>query len=516
MQRAVLAAQERHRLFPLPEADTRLPLRAVVIVGVSGGVDSVCLAHALHALAGPLGLAIHIAHVDHGLRPDAGADAAFVAETARAWGVPCHVAQVAVERGPAPGRAAEGVEAAARRARYAALRRIALDVTPPGQTPVVAVAHSMDDQAETVLLRLARGSGAAGLAAMRPVAQLEAGPESEGAASPPVRLVRPLLAVRRSALLDYAARHGLAWVEDPTNADPAFARNRVRHVILPELARVNPGVVEVLARTAEVMAHEAGRLAALDAALLALLALEQAAGVRAVLDLAGLRALGRADQLGALRAALAAAFPANEAIAYDQIGRILDRLATAPGGSGPHPLAGGLAWTAVRARPRCDGETGGAALCLHRAGALPYEPEHPWLPPGHAPLPLAVPSVTAVTTVTTVTTAGAGWRLHVAPAGEDASREARAGWRARLAVPEGAALLLATPRPGLRVTPLGMGGGRKTLGDYFTARKVTPALRAGWPLVVDGESGSVLWVCGLGVMEGRAGRAVEMWWEWET
>jgi tRNA(Ile)-lysidine synthetase-like protein len=173
-------------------------------------------------------------------------------------------------------------------------------------------------------------------------------------------------------------------------------------------------------------------------------------------------------------------------------------------------MPGGIAWTAVRARPRWGGETDGPALCLHRADALPYAPEHPWLAPGHAPLPLAVPSVTA---------AGEGWRLHVAD-GKAADvaepKDRAAGWQARLAVPEGTALLLATPRPGMRVAPAGMTGGRKTLGDFFTDRKVTPALRAGWPLVVDRESGAVLWVCGLGVMEARAGRAVDLWWEREA
>lgn len=505
LQQALLAAHTRHALLPAGPDPAR---PAVVVLGVSGGLDSVCLAHALHALAARLGIALHVAHVDHGLRPGSAADAEFVARLAQAWGLSCRVVRVEVERRGNQG--AEGIEAAARRARYTALCRATRDVTPPGQAPTLAVGHTMDDQAETVLLRMARGSGVAGLSAMRPVTLLHANGEAEH----PVRLVRPLLGIRRAALAEYAARHGLTWAEDPTNADLSLARNRVRRVLLPELEQINPGIVATLARTAEVMAGEAGRLARLDAALLHSLTPPDAApesGVRAVLDLDGLRRLERADQLGALRTALAAAFGDSAAANFADVAGITARL-DAPGAvsSGPHPLAGGLAWTLVRARPRWADRAGSAALCLHRTGALPHAPDHPWLEPGQPAVPLAVPSATQV----------GAWVLH-AVAGAAAGTAVLAAatpdlWRAEVAVADETRLLLTTPRPGLRVAPAGMAGRRKTLGDFFTDRKVAPALREGWPLVVDAAGEAVLWVCGLAHTDNAAqagGQTVTLWWE---
>ena len=199
-----------------------------VLIAVSGGADSVALLHVLHALAPSFHLDLHVVHVDHGLRQDSGRDADFVRALAARLGVPCDVAAVTVARGGS-------LEAQARLARYAALEACADRI----QAGRIAVGHTRDDQAETVLMRLLQGAGPRGLAGI---------PPRRG------RVIRPLLDVGRRDIVAALQRAGLSWVEDPSNDDPKFLRNRVRHELLPMLAssyQVN--VVEALVRTASRM-----------------------------------------------------------------------------------------------------------------------------------------------------------------------------------------------------------------------------------------------------------------------
>lgn len=205
-----------------------------VTVAVSGGADSVALLEAMHLLAPEFGITLEVAHVNHRLRgAESEADAAFVAGLAAAHDLRCHVME-------APVTAGSNVEEAAREARLACFRTLG------GR---VATGHTRDDQAETVLLRLLRGAGAAGLAGVLPVTR-------EG-------LIRPLLEVPREALRGWARDRGLAWREDATNALGVFARNRIRAQLLPELERDwNPAVREVLARTAAVSRADEAFLAA--------------------------------------------------------------------------------------------------------------------------------------------------------------------------------------------------------------------------------------------------------------
>jgi tRNA(Ile)-lysidine synthase len=195
------------------------------------------------------------AHLDHSLRPGSADDAAFCAELCRALDVPLRAGTADVR-----GRAARergGLEQAARRERYAFLRR----VREEEGAVAVAVAHTRDDQAETLLLRLLRGAGATGLGGMRP---------RRG------DVVRPLLAVSRQEVLAHLRERGLAWREDPSNADTAHRRNRVRHELLPYLEeRFNPGIRAALARTASVLADEAAHVRAEAESLLAGIAREQ-------------------------------------------------------------------------------------------------------------------------------------------------------------------------------------------------------------------------------------------------
>ena len=199
-----------------------------VVVAVSGGADSTALLLLLAELSDELGIVLHVAHFDHRTRPKQSAeDADFVAKLANRVGAPIRV-----------GRAAKPTktEDAARTARYEFLRRAASEI---GAT-AIATGHTRDDQAETVLLHMTRGSGIAGLAAMRPL--------REG-------IARPLLSIGRKETVAICRAAGIRPRSDPTNRSLKFARNRIRREVLPELAKINPRASEAIARLADAAAE---------------------------------------------------------------------------------------------------------------------------------------------------------------------------------------------------------------------------------------------------------------------
>lgn len=205
------------------------------LVAYSGGIDSTVLLHAL--LASENDLPVLAVHVDHGLHADSADWAERCRRNAERFGVPFHAVRVAVEPG-----AAGGVEAAARDARYCALRSLV------AAGDCLLSGHHEDDQAETLLLNLMRGSGPAGLAGIGAVQ-----PFGEG------RLLRPMLGVAGAAIAAYAAHHGLDWIEDPSNVETRFDRNFMRREILPRLASRWPAVRRQLRRSAA-LAGEASAL----------------------------------------------------------------------------------------------------------------------------------------------------------------------------------------------------------------------------------------------------------------
>jgi len=209
-----------HRLF---EAGDK------VAVAVSGGPDSMALLHALWEVQGRLKLSLEVVGIDHGLRPEAGAELAVV--RARAEDLELPFVALAVDVKAARGRGV-GLQDAARRVRLEALARFAA----ARGARRVALGHQADDQAETVLFRIVRGTGLAGLAGI----PYERGP-----------FVRPLLDVRRSEIQRYLRRRSIPFASDPSNADLRFARARVRHRLLPALAEENPRVVPALLALAE-------------------------------------------------------------------------------------------------------------------------------------------------------------------------------------------------------------------------------------------------------------------------
>ncbi len=404
------------------------------MVAVSGGADSVALLHLLARLAPAWRLRLHVLHVDHGLREGSARDAELVRALGARLAVPVDVATVTV----AP---SGSLEAAARRARYDALEAAAERVGAQR----IATGHTADDQAETVLMRLVGGTGVRGLAGIPPVRG---------------RVIRPLIACHRAALVEELVRAGIEWVEDPTNADPRFLRNRIRHELLPRLVEsYNPAIVEALVRLAGRARETVSALERAGAAELARLAVFAPGAV--TLPLAELRALPRPAAAEVLRQAAAALGGHAPLRAWAHRG--LRRLLAAPPPRRAFRL-GGVTLEASGPRVRLA------------VGPLPDLAERRLSVPGRLPLPEI------------------GKALEATLAGADRYALPREKGRAAFdadALP--GALVVRARRPGDRLEPFG-GGERKLKGLLIDA-KVPRWERGRIPLVE--AHGRILWVAGV-------------------
>jgi len=231
-----------------------VPAHSSILIGLSGGVDSVVLLHLLHQLAPRFSWRLSALHVHHGISPNADSWAAFCTELCAGYAVPLWVEHVDI----APLRE-HGIEAAARRLRHAVFARQPADF--------VALAHHVDDQAETLLLQLLRGAGVKGAAAMPVLSSSKRPLLAKREGSP--KLLRPLLHCSRREILGYATAHGLRWIEDESNADDSYPRNFLRHRVLPLLEERFPACRDTLARSAQHFAEASellDDLARLDAA----------------------------------------------------------------------------------------------------------------------------------------------------------------------------------------------------------------------------------------------------------
>ena len=438
-----------------------------VLVALSGGADSVALLLILRELerAGAVVVA-GAAHLNHLLRgADADADEAFCAALAARLGVPFLAGRVDVA---ALARAAKrSLEDAARTARYAFLERAADTL----DADAIAVAHTKDDQAETFLLRLLRGAGARGLAAIHPRAG---------------RVIRPLIDLERAALREYLAAGGQAFREDATNADVSIPRNRVRHQLIPLLeSRFSPGVVDVLAREAALARDDEDFLQgeAIKLADRIVLTGRTPGPADIHLDIAGLlrapRALASRVVLGALQRQAG-----SRPIHFDHVERVFALAAAGSGGA--------------VSLPGQDAVTTGGVVVLRPAG--PKSRGSPKREGGgnSFAFSLSIPGEVALDPQKLTVTAE---RLP----GTDAARARPMKWAARGAEVGVAAAALRLPlavrsrRPGDRFRPLGAPGARK-LQDFFVDRKVPRGERDTVPLVVD-ASDRIVWVVGQTVAE---------------
>ncbi len=197
----------------------------ICYVAYSGGLDSTVLLHFLKQQHYP----VHAIHINHQLQSQSTQWAEHCAQQCKAWNIPCTVKTVDVNK-----QVGESLESAAREARYAVFKEILVE------NSIICTAHHQDDQAETLLLQLLRGSGVAGLAAMPVNASLGKG-----------YLCRPFLSVSRASLHEYAINHGLKWIEDPSNEKTEFDRNYIRHEVMPVLQKRWPSAAQTLSRSAE-------------------------------------------------------------------------------------------------------------------------------------------------------------------------------------------------------------------------------------------------------------------------
>lgn len=442
---------ERHHLLDAGDC---------VLVAVSGGADSCALLLALLEFRDELHLTLHVAHLNHGLRVNADGDAEFVQSLAARFELPCTAGarDVAALRPPPPpalphrgGGRRLSLEHAARIARYEFLEATADEVG----AQKIAVGHTADDQVETVLLHLIRGSGARGLAGM-PVRRR--------------RIVRPLLSASHQECIELCRLHDVDYRTDETNADTRFVRNAVRHRVLPLLRELNPAVDEAVLRAASILSEEDEFLESLTAKAVATFGHEWPGRLSLLRE--AILSRPPAMQRRLLRAAMARMRPDLAEIELRHIDEVLRAVVSREHAG--WTLPGGL-------RIRLDGEH------LH----LQKEPA---VPEGFSftPRTLSIPGVVDLPEL--------GTRLEAAllnPCEMPCVRlnDTRVGY---LDAGDRRSLTVRMPQPGDRFQPLGMSGTKK-LHDFFVDCKVPRAERARIPVVIAGTD--IAWVAGWRIDE---------------
>jgi tRNA(Ile)-lysidine synthase len=421
------------------------------LAAVSGGPDSVALLRILTLLAGEYGLCLTTAHLNHGLRAEADAEEAFVRRLSDELGISCICGKADI---PSLNRRKQGsLEEVARRERY----RFLFEAADRCGAVKIALGHHRDDQAETVLLHLIRGSGAEGLRGILPV--------REG------RIIRPLLEVGRDQILEFLRRDQTAYMTDSSNADLRFLRNRIRNELLPELkARYNPRLVEGLARTAGIIRLEDDYLAGVVRQTL------DNWGVRpgweqVALPLSGFRLLHGALQARLIKGLLEEASSEKNGIGHRHVEAVLRLCRRAPGREAALDLPFGL-------RVTCGREF----IELSREGGTPVRRGREVLRFEYG---VTVPAAIPVPEI--------GRTVHLswaAPPGPALMKE-----RPEVAFLDydclEPPLTLRNRRPGDRVAPLGLEGSKK-LKDYFIDGLVPRSLRDRIPLLAD--SRSIVWI----------------------
>lgn len=426
-----------------------VPPGSRVLAAVSGGPDSLALLHALWTEGPAHGLAeVSAAHLDHTLRgEESAAEAAWVAAWCAERGIKCEVGAADVAERAKAGKI--GKQEAARAARYEFLEEAAARVGADW----IATGHTRDDQAETVLMNILRGTGTGGLAGI---------PAVSG------RVVRPLLDVSRAETEAYCAAWGLEPRRDPSNLESkAYTRNRVRLELLPQLAReYNPAVAAALVRLSAISGRDSDYLEAQAAQELARVTVSRAAD-RVGMDRTALAALHPAIQRRVLRLALAEIRGTDAGVTFEHIEAACRAIS--------EPDAAGFGLTLPA--PACTLTVRGAVVTVARAAPEPPEAEAEarLTVPGRAGLPGSEATVRA------------GWEDGPGSVGLNTDA---------VDLPT---LHLHFWRAGDKIDPAGMGGRHKKLSDVFMNAKVPRSQRHTLPLVADKHG--LLWVPGLCVSE---------------
>lgn len=422
-----------------------LPPASKLLIAVSGGADSLALLHLLHTIFPPETLVV--AHLNHGWREEAVAEAQFVADTAVSLNIPGHIEKTDVI---GLARAAGlSLEEAGRQARYDFFARLARQVG----AQAVVVGHHADDQAETVLMHLLRGSGLAGLRGMLSAGALPGADD--------LWLLRPLLTTTRAEIEQYCREHGLNPISDPTNQDITYFRNRLRHELLPHLTDYNPQIAQRLQHLALVTAA--------DYELFAQLTQEKWAGIVhesgpdwIELDKAGWQALPLSLRRSTLRQAVGHIRSDLRDVGFQPIEQA--RRVAEKGDTGSQAtLPGGVMLTVGYDQLTIVAESRAAPTFLPQVM-------------GDTAVPLPIPGRIDLAN---------GWVL-TAKILEDADWLRVVNnpdpWQAFVAVER--PLFLRTRQPGERMQPLGMNGQSGKLKEMMIDRKIPARLRPDWPLVV--------------------------------
>ena len=429
-----------------------------LVVGVSGGPDSVCLLHILATLQGPLALKLHAAHLDHQLRgAESEEDAAYVAALCQQLAVP-----LTSERGDVAGYRARrrlSLEEAARHVRYGFFAAVAASV----QAQAVLLGHTAGDQVETILMHILRGSGLAGLRGMEPVSRWH------GPGRPTLVIVRPLLQTRRRETQAYCAEKGLDPRSDSSNRSMEPLRNRVRQELLPLLHRLNPGVDRALLRLGASSGQAVELLDAETGKVWRRLARRKAGALH--LDRSRLAALPPALLAHALRKAVLEVRGDLHGIRSLHIQQMLS-IALGPAGRSVD-LPSGLTFSSGYASCRLGSRDG----------------DSPPLPPLEGEARLRVPGTTELP----------GWRVRARLLSVESlplpSKPHVAFMDVAVA---GRELWVRGRRPGDRVRPLGMKLPKK-LQDFLVDTKVPRAWRDRVPLLCNSQQ--ILWVVGYRIGE---------------
>ncbi len=424
----------------------------LVIVAVSGGPDSMCLLDVMQGLRQELDIRLHVAYLHHHMREQADEDARMVVQRSAAMGIPAtvgHADVMALARDTGA-----GIEEAGRNARYSffySLRdRIGADR--------IALGHNLNDQAETVLMRLLRGSGTQGLAGMPPVTD---------------DLIRPLISVSRALIEDYCRQRNLPTITDVYNLDLRYTRNLIRHKVIPELSQAfNPSLVETLGKTAAALRWDSAYLE--DAAHRAFLAHTFKEGPVTFVDAKALRDLPRAIGSRVLELSWRECLGVQDNLDLDHVEQLMK-----PEGS-------------TAALP-------GRSVAVRAGDFLQFYP-----PPVDVEVPLSLPGITDIpdlcltVTADIIDSSGNGLLQQIS------SASASGGPKFRQMVEPVAyldynkcrgELSVRTRRKGDRFAPLGMGGKEQKIQDFFVSNKVPRFYRSFVPLFISG--GEIAWLGGF-------------------
>ncbi len=458
-----------------------IPPKSLILVGVSGGVDSVVLLHALLSLREELQIDVSVATFNHGLRGDAGtSDVRFVEDMARQWGV--EVVSGAADVLAIKDEAGLNLEEAARQARYTFLMQTAVQVGADR----IAIAHNQDDQAETVLMHIIRGTGMRGLRGMLPITPLseyhllddwavtaDDGGNFDDVDPAEVVLIRPLLDVSRAEIRTYADAHGLNFRQDATNADTTRFRNALRHEVIPTLEKFNPNVRQVMTRLAAVMRDDVDVIErSVESTAAWLLDWSETEptpetdgkpGELVFIDRMSFQEQPIAVQRGVIRKVLFDLSPGLRDVSFEQTEYARELILK--GKTGMHidlPIAVRLA-------------VGYDEVTIGYGGRPLYPPHLPYLAPGtQVPVDPEGPTIVA-----------GHLKLISYWVIESRSKDLRFDdpLIATLAIPEGARLVLRTRLTGDRFRPFGMHGKSQKLSDTFTNFKVPSYYRDHVPLL---------------------------------